>query len=137
MGQFSAGSGEAEVLNRDSVARAVYDPVDPACQPDPVPYYKALLAAPPIQVDRGLLTTLVSRYSQVVEVLRDHKRFSSIVPQGPGTERYPLFGAQNFTFTDPPIHTRLRRLVAPSFAPRKIEAQEQQIRGSLDLSRRK
>jgi hypothetical protein len=32
-------------LNRDSVARAVYDPVDPACQPDPVPFYKALLAA--------------------------------------------------------------------------------------------
>jgi len=129
MGQFSAAS---ETSNRDAILRAAYDPVDPACQPDPVPYYKALLAAPPMQVDRGLLTTLVSRYSQVVEVLRDHRRFSSIVPKGPGTERYPLFGAQNFTFTDPPVHTRLRRLVAPSFAPRKIEVQEQQVRASLE-----
>jgi cytochrome P450 len=133
MGQFSVPSSAAGTLNPEALPRSVYDPVDPACQPDPVPYYKALLAAPPVQVERGLLTTLVSRYSQVVEVLRDHKRFSSIVPQGPGTERYPLFGAQNLTFTDPPIHTRLRRLVAPSFAPRKIEAQEHQVRGSLDL----
>ncbi|MGO9056626.1 MAG: cytochrome P450 [Candidatus Binataceae bacterium] len=132
MSQFSAGSAATETTNREAVPSSIYDPVDPACQPDPVLYYKALLAAPPVQVDRGLLTTLVSRYAQVVEVLRDHKRFSSIVPQGPGTERYPLFGAQNFTFTDPPVHTRLRRLVAPSFAPRKIEAQEQQVRVSLD-----
>src|SRR5208282_1638955 len=132
MSQFSAGSAATETTNREAVPSSIYDPVDPACQPDPVPYYKALLAAPPVQVDRGLLTTLASRYSQVVEVLRDHKRFSSVVPQGPGTERYPLFGAPNFTFTDPPVHTRLRRLAAPSFAPRKIEAQEQQIRASLE-----
>ena len=112
--------------------RLVYDPVDPACQANPVPYYKALLAAPPVQVDRGLLTTVVSRYRQAVEVLRDHRRFSSVVPDARGTERYPLFGAQNFTFTDVPVHTRLRRLVASGFAPKKIEAQEVQVRLSLD-----
>ncbi len=110
----------------------IYDPVDPECQANPVPYYKALLAGAPIQTERGMPVTLVGRYRHAVEVLRDHKRFSSVVPDVRGAERYPLFGAQNFTFTDPPVHTRLRRLVAASFAPRKIEAQQAQIRASLD-----
>jgi cytochrome P450 len=114
------------------MAQLIYDPVDPACQANPVPYYHALLAGPPLQTERGMPTTLVGRYQHAIEVLRDHRRFSSVVPDVRGAERYPLFGAQNFTFTDPPIHTRLRRLVAASFAPRKIEAQEQQVRASLE-----
>ena len=110
----------------------IYDPVDPACQLNPVPYYKALLAGAPLQTERGMPVTLVGRYRQAVEVLRDHNRFSSVVPDVRGAERYPLFGSQNFTFTDPPVHTRLRRLVAAPLAPRKVEAQEEQVRASLD-----
>ncbi len=132
MGELSAQPLEAAATDQETALRLVYDPVDPACQANPVPYYQALLAGPPLQVDKGLLTTLVGRYRQVVEVLRDHKRFSSVVPDVRGTERYPLFGSQNFTFTDAPVHTRLRRLVASGFAPKKIEAQEVHVRASLD-----
>ena len=51
MSQFPATSTATEATNRQDVPSTIYDPVDPACQPDPVPYYKALLAAPPVQVD--------------------------------------------------------------------------------------
>ncbi len=132
MGELFIQPPGAAATDHETASRLIYDPVDPACQANPVPYYKALLAGPPLQVDKGMLTTLVGRYREVVEVLRDHKRFSSVVPDVRGTERYPLFGSQNFTFTDAPVHTRLRRLVASGFAPRKIEAQEVHIRASLE-----
>lgn len=132
MAQSFASTASAKgAADSETVSPMVYDPVDPACQANPIPYYKALLGGVPIQVERGMPVTLVGRYHQAVEVLRDHRRFSSVVPDVRGAERYPLFGAQNFTFTDPPVHTRLRRLVAASFAPRKIEVQEAQVRASL------
>ncbi len=108
MGELSTQPLGAAATDHETAQRLIYDPVDPACQANPLPYYKALLAGPPLQVDKGLLTTLVGRYRQVVEVLRDHKRFSSVVPDVRGTERYPLFGSQNFTFPQGP------RLLSPS-----------------------
>ena len=51
----------------------------------------------------------------------------------PGTESFQFFGdTQLLTFTDPPAHTRLRRLVAPSFAPRKIEEMAPRVRAMVD-----
>jgi cytochrome P450 len=133
MSEVVKAAGASGIIRDGAEAlRLAFDPVDPICQADPVPYYMALLEAPPVQFDRGLLTTVISRYSQALEVLRDHKRFSSLVPDIHGTERFPRFGAQNFTFTDPPAHTRLRRMVASSFAPRKIEVLAQGVDAAID-----
>jgi cytochrome P450 len=99
-----------------------FNATNPTYHADPLPYYRALLAGPPVQVRIGTLTTIFSRYVDCAAVLRDHQRFSSVIALMPGTEPFQFFGdTQLLTFTDPPAHTRLRRLVAPSFAPRKIE----------------
>jgi pimeloyl-[acyl-carrier protein] synthase len=110
-----------------------FNPTNPAYHADPIPYYRALLAGPPVQVRIGTLTTVFSRYADCVAVLRDHQRFSSVIPLMPGTEPFQFFGdTQLLTFTDPPAHTRLRRLVAPSFAPRKIEEMAPRVRRMAD-----
>ncbi len=107
-----------------------YDSSDPAVGANLLPYYKSLLAAPPIIVQRrGIPWAIISRYRDCVEVLRDHKRFSSVNPNLPGTEDFDAFrGVPVMTFVDPPVHTRLRRVAAPSLAVRRIYDMEPQLR---------
>jgi pimeloyl-[acyl-carrier protein] synthase len=114
----------------DPDLRFKYDSSDPAVGADPVPYYKSLLAAPPIVVERrGIAWGIVSRYRDCVDVLRDHRRFSSVNPNLPGTEDFDAFrGVPVMTFVDPPVHTRLRRVAAPSLAVRRIYDMEPQFR---------
>jgi pimeloyl-[acyl-carrier protein] synthase len=107
-----------------------YDSSDPGVGANLVPYYKSLLAAAPIIVERrGIPWGIVSRYRDCVDVLRDHKRFSSVNPNLPGTEDFDAFrGVPVMTFVDPPVHTRLRRVAAPSLAVRRIYDMEPQLR---------
>ena len=114
----------------DHNLRFKYDSSDPAVGADPLPYYHSLLAAPPIMVERrGVPWAIVSRYRDCVDVLRDHRRFSSVNPNLPGTEDFDAIrGVPVMTFVDPPVHTRLRRVAAPSLAVRRIYDMEPQFR---------
>jgi len=123
-------SSNAIPAGADPALKFKYDSSDPAVGADPVPYYKSLLAAPPVMVEhRGVQWAIVSRYRDCVEVLRDFKRFSSVNPNLPGTEDFDAFkGVPVMTFVDPPIHTRLRRVAAPSLAVRRMNDLEPQFR---------
>jgi cytochrome P450 len=55
-------------------------------------------------------------------VLRNHQLFSSRVEMGLGNTR-PLIPLN----VDPPLHAKYRKLLDPLFAPRKMEAQEEDI----------
>jgi cytochrome P450 len=66
----------------------------------------------------------------VVAVLQDHQRFSSVQPplldlQDPED---PFRDMKTMLFSDPPNHTRLRRLVSRDFTPRRIRELEPRIR---------
>jgi cytochrome P450 len=128
-----AASREAPHTGVDRSLAFGFSATGPAYHADPLPYYRALLAGPPVQVRIGTLTTIFSRYADSVAVLRDHQRYSSVITLMPGTESFQFFGdTQLLTFTDPPDHTRLRRLVAPSFAPRKIEEMAPRVRAMVN-----
>jgi cytochrome P450 len=118
----------------NSDLRLKYDPSDPAVRDDPFPYYRALVAAPPLLGERrGVPWAVVSRYRDAVEVLRDHRRFSSVNPQLPGTEDFDVFnGIPAMAFSDPPLHSRLRRVVAPALAVRRMNELEPQFREICD-----
>src|ERR1700693_1406560 len=65
--------------------RFTYDSADPALHQNPLPYFKSLLAGPPIFITRrGIKWAVIARYHDAQAVLRDHKRFSSVNPQLPG-----------------------------------------------------
>jgi cytochrome P450 len=100
-----------------------YNPFDPSFQPNPYPHYVPLVAGPPRHLASGLPIVLVARYLDVVAVARDHANFSSAIPRNmipAGAD--PFGGAPTMPFSDPPIHSRLRRLVARDFSPRRIAA---------------
>jgi cytochrome P450 len=73
---------------------------------------------------------LVARYADAAAILRDHERFSSVPPTSPFLEmRLAVFGrAPRVVFSDPPVHTRLRKLVSRAFTPRRIRDLEPRIR---------
>ncbi len=106
-----------------------YNPFDPSFLIDPYPHYRPLLAGPPQRANFGLPVVLAARYGDVVTVLRDHSHFSSKIPPyaiNPGGD--PFGGAPTMPFSDPPVHSRLRRLVARDFSPRRIASLAPRIR---------
>ena len=109
-------------LEVDLDLRHKFDFSNPEVRADPFPYYRALLATPPIIVQRQIPWAIVSRFDDVVKVLRDHQGYSSVNPLLPGTEVYDAFkGIPVMTFSDEPVHARLRRVAAPSLAVRRMD----------------
>jgi pimeloyl-[acyl-carrier protein] synthase len=111
-------------------AQIYFNPWDPAFHANPYPHYGALLAAPPRIVQLAPMpVALVARYRDATAVLRDPSRFSSVAPPPPpGVYQNPFAGQRNVLGSDPPDHTRLRRLISRDFTPRRIREMEPRIR---------
>jgi cytochrome P450 len=95
---------------------------------DPYPAYRTLREQHPVCWDSDLDAFLVSSYAEASVVLRgpgwssDPNRNPALAARFDRAE----FGTQALATTlltmDPPDHTRLRRLLAPAFTPRAIDA---------------
>ena len=96
---------------------------DPAVANDPYPFYAYLRREAPV-APLGLMDLWgIARHEDVLRVLRDPETFSSVVGQRvPGAEELP-----SMLFNDPPLHTRLRSLIAKAFTPRVVELQRESI----------
>ncbi len=92
-----------------------YDPFRPEVMEDPYPFYAWLRREAPCYYVKERDVWVLSRYSDVLEALRDPRVFSS--DQGVGYERRPV---PMMIAYDPPDHTRLRRIVSGAFTPRHI-----------------
>ncbi len=99
----------------------------PGFYDDPFPTYRALREHAPVKrlPDGGVF---LSRYADVVAVYKDVRTFSSdkheeFLPKYGPT---PLFEhhTTSLVFNDPPLHTRVRRLIAGALTPRHIAAME-------------
>ena len=95
---------------------------------DPYPAYRTMREQHPVCWDRDLDAFLVSSYAEASTVLRG-PGWSSDPNRNPAlAARFDRgeFGNQALATTlltmDPPEHTRLRRLLAPAFSPRAIDA---------------
>ena len=104
---------------------AEFHPFGKAYRENPHAFYPALLAQSPgafIIEDRP--AAFVATYAHVRSVLADFKKFSSVKPPGiPGMERIDFFNSfPVMNYSDPPQHTRLRRIVSGAFAPTRITA---------------
>ena len=99
----------------------------PGFYADPYPTYAALREASPIHAlpDGSLFLT---RYADVDAVYRDTITYSSDKQAefGPKYGDSPLFRhhTTSLVFNDPPLHTRVRRLIGGALTPRAIAALE-------------
>jgi cytochrome P450 len=83
----------------------------------------------------GNTVWLVTRHADVRRVLGDHETFSNdfaALLAGDDAGEMGLADPGGLGFRDPPDHTRLRRLLAPSFSARRLEALLPRIRAVVD-----
>jgi cytochrome P450 len=116
----------------EAQSSAIYfNPWDKSFRDNPYPYYRALLDGSPRTIDLfGKPAVIVTRYADVTTILRDYARFSSVQQISPEVRQRGLFrGAATMLFSDPPVQTRLRRLVSRDFTPRRIRER----RGSFEV----
>jgi cytochrome P450 len=100
---------------------------------DPYSTYRRLRAQDPVHWCEPWRQWVITRFDDVLAVNRDPARFSSagwerkfIAELPPELQQLPHmqrhYGTKVVSMTDPPEHTRLRRLVVRSFTPRVLEA---------------
>jgi cytochrome P450 len=109
--------------------------LDRAFLDDPYPTYRALREYDPVhRMPDG--SYFLTRYDDLVAVYRDAKSWSS----DKTVQFKPKFGdsalyehhTTSLVFNDPPIHTRVRRLLAPAFTPRALRALQPRIEALVD-----
>ena len=102
---------------------------------NPYPYYHALRDADPVHrlPDGGYF---LSGYAACIAVYKDAKAFSSDKKR----EFAPKYGAgalfehhtTSLVFNDPPLHTRVRKIMAGAFTPRSILDMERPVTALVD-----
>ncbi|MFF4761841.1 cytochrome P450 [Streptomyces sp. NPDC001292] len=115
-----------------------YEPFD---QDDPFPSYAALRAQEPVMFDKRTGYWVVSRYDDIKAVFEDWETFSSENAQAPVRERGPqarqIMEEGGFTAYSglsarvPPEHTRIRKVAAKAFTPRRFKVLEPEIRANV------
>jgi cytochrome P450 len=111
-------------------------------QTDPFPSYAALRAEEPVMYDERIGYWVVTRYDDIKAVFEDWETFSSENAQAPVRERGPeakrIMEEGGFTAYSglsarvPPEHTRIRKVVAKAFTPRRYKKLEPAIRTNVD-----
>jgi cytochrome P450 len=113
-------------------ARALVDAFDlrhlpPEFYANPFPWYHALRALDPVRrMPDG--SYFLTRYADIIAIYKDQLTFSS----DKKAEFKPKYGdsllyqhhTTSLVFNDPPLHTRVRRLILGALTPRAIEAME-------------
>ncbi|MFF4317813.1 cytochrome P450 [Streptomyces sp. NPDC001568] len=114
---------------------------DPAFLADPFPLYRHLREDGPVRravIAGGLEAWLVTRYEDGLAALSDSRLSSDVrdaadtrlLRQLPGTERESMLS--NMLRSDPPDHTRLRRLVSKAFTARRVAGMRPRIQEITD-----
>ena len=109
-----------------------YDPFSMEFRADPYPHYARLRAEEPVSWSESARMWIVSRFEDVVGVLKEPTLFSSdamaaILGVGHSRDELGQAGGEplmpgNLVTYDPPEHTRLRAIVNRAFTPRRVES---------------
>lgn len=101
-----------------------FDPFSAEFRENPEKYHPLLLAnSPGFIMMEGVPSAYIAGFVQCQAVLRNFKGFSSLKPKGlPGMERIDFFnGLPVMNYSDPPDHTRRRKVVNPAFTPKRTQ----------------
>ncbi len=112
-------------------APVLFNPFVPSYRRNPYLQLDRLRAADPVHRSETLQAWILTRYEDVLRVLRDHETFSSdarnaggqiaaaVAEQRAGS---PLGETRSVLASDPPEHTFLRSIVNRAFTPRAVDA---------------
>jgi amino acid adenylation domain-containing protein len=131
----SSATSRAE---RPDAALSLYHLLDPEVLADPYPLFARLRREDPVHWDPFLHAWIVTRYSDVLEVLHT---FSA--DRTPTPEQLSAMGLSHLNpiaqvmvkmmlFMDAPAHTRLRSLASKAFTPARVEQLRAHIREIVD-----
>jgi cytochrome P450 len=117
-----------------------YDPFFSEHRENPYPIYAELRRSAPVYWAERSKTWVVSRYDDVMSVLKDTARFSSdammtvLVGESPRRSYDGTPGAPrpSVVTSDPPVHTALRDVVNRGFTPRQISAWKPAVEKIVD-----
>ena len=125
-----------------AVVTAEFNPFAPGMLADPYAMYRALREHDPIHRSEMMESWVLTRYDDIDAVLMDN-RFSSDRTRAETSfsqmmreqqEQYgPMSNAQTMLTSDPPDHTRLRKLVSKAFTPRAVENLRPRIQEIVDF----
>ncbi len=110
--------------------------LDPGFLDDPYPIYRALREHDPVhRMPDG--SCFITRYDDCVEVYRNPEVWSSDkrIDFRPSFADSLLYEhhTTSLVFNDPPYHTRVRKLLAPAFAPRALRALQPRIEALVEM----
>jgi cytochrome P450 len=101
------------------------DPTLPG-HPNPYPLFHRLRADDPVHYSPFLGGWVLTRYADAIAFLRDHRfsrvAFLDLMRARFGNQPILQLQAGELAFSDPPIHTELRGLIAKAFSPAAIAA---------------
>jgi cytochrome P450 len=119
------------------VTQIAFDPLDPAQREDPFPVLELARREQPVFHAPEFDLWVVTRYDDVLAVLRDHATFSSDgalrsspAPYPPAVQKVLADGWPGMPYIielDPPLHDRIRGLVTRAFTPRRIAELEPSV----------
>lgn len=106
-----------------------YNPFLPEVQANPFPYYTYLRHHAPAYQVPGVGCWAISRYDDVLSAFKNPQLFSSSIITAAFAGDLDPFPPETpaIIASDPPDHTRLRKLVNRAFTPRRVAALDQHI----------
>ena len=108
--------------------------LDPQVLANPYPLFDRLRTDDPVHWDPFLHSWVITRYADVVTVLRDCSADRTPTPEHLtkiGLEQLAPIAqvmVKQMLFLDPPAHTRIRRLASYAFTPHRVEVLRDHIR---------
>lgn len=128
----------APAVSSPNSALSLYRLLEPEVLANPYPLFAQLRAEDPVHWDPYLHSWVVTRYTDVVTVLRDFSASRTPTPEqlsSMGLSRLdPLARVmvKQMLFLDPPSHSRIRGLAACAFTPQRVSALKSRIQQLTD-----
>jgi pimeloyl-[acyl-carrier protein] synthase len=122
------------VTSKANSELSLFHLLDPEVLADPYPLYHRLQAEHPVFWDSYMHAWVVTRYADVVRVLRDFSaariRTAEQLSAMDLSELNPMARVmvKQMLFMDPPAHKRIRSLASSAFTPQRVEALRSHIR---------
>ncbi|HEV8573436.1 MAG TPA: cytochrome P450 [Dehalococcoidia bacterium] len=120
---------------------AEFNPFAPGMLAHPYEMYRELRESDPIHRSEMMESWVLTRYDDIDKVLTDNRfsadrnrartRFAQMMEEQ-RAQYGPMSTAQTMLTSDPPEHTRLRRLVSKAFTPRAVENLRPRIQEIVD-----